>query len=143
MLKIRFKKNAGFSLIEVLITMVVISVALLSLAVLQIKALQYSYASYQRSLATIQANDLVERLWAGLCALPRGVNSISAEWVAANTNSLPNWTGSLVYDASGTLPIYTITISWQDEKIKYTNTDTTQTTQQIIQNVSIPAITCS
>lgn len=143
MLKIRFKKNAGFSLIEVLITMVVISVALLSLAVLQIKALQYSYASYQRSLATIQANDLVERLWAGLCALPGSVNSISAEWVAANTNSLPNWTGSLVYDASGTLPIYTITISWQDEKIKYTNTDTTQTTQQIIQNVSIPAITCS
>lgn len=143
MLKIRFKKNAGFSLIEVLITMVVISVALLSLAVLQIKALQYSYASYQRSLATIQANDLVERLWAGLCALPGGVNSISAEWVAANTNSLPNWTGSLVYDASGTLPIYTITISWQDEKIKYTNTDTTQTTQQIIQNVSIPTITCS
>jgi type IV pilus assembly protein PilV len=143
MLKIRIKKNAGFSLIEVLITMVIISIALLGLAVLQVKALQYSYASYQRSLATIQANDLVERLWAGVCALPGSANSISAEWVTANANSLPNWTGSLVYNASGALPIYTITVSWQDAKIKYTSTDTSQATQQIIQKVSMPAITCS
>lgn len=136
-------KNAGFSLIEVLITMVVISIALLGVGILQIKAMQYSYASYQRSVATIQANDLVERLWAGMCALPASRAAIAAEWVTTNTNSLPSWSGTLVYDASGSIPVYTITVSWQDEKIKYTGTDTTQAMQQFVQQVSIPLIACT
>lgn len=136
-------KNKGFTLIEVLITLVVLSVALLGVGVLQVKALQYSYASYQRSVATMQANDLVERLWAGMCALPTSKDTIAAEWVTSNTNSLPNWSGTLGYDATGNIPIYTITISWQDNKIKYTSTDTSQAAQQLIQNFSIPAIDCS
>ncbi len=136
-------KNAGFSLVEVLITMLVISIALLGLGVLQIKAMQYSYASYQRSVATIQANDLVERLWAGMCALPASRDTIAAEWVTTNTNSMPSWSGSLGYDATGNIPIYTITVSWQDGKIKYTGTDTSQVSQQFIQKVSIPVIDCS
>ena len=136
-------KQKGFTLIEILITMIVISVALLGIGMLQVKALQYSYASYQRSVATIQANDLVERLWAGMCSLPGGVNSISSEWVTANTNSLPNWSGTLNYNASGSLPLYTITISWQDQKIKYTSTDVSQLTQQLVETISIPAIACS
>lgn len=137
------KKNAGFTLIEVLITVTIISIALLGLAVLQIKAMQYSYASYQRSVATIQANDLVERLWAGMCSLPAGRDNISKEWATANANSLPNWSGTLAYDDSGSVPIYTITISWQDDKIKYTSTDTSQSSQQFVQQTSIPAIDCT
>ena len=142
MLKNKFKNKSGFTLIEMLVTMPILSVALLGIGMLQVKALQYSYASYQRSLATIQSNDLVERLWAGMCALPTSRDSIAAEWVATNTNSLPTWSGTLVYDASGTLPIYTITVSWQDSKIKYTSTDTTQATQTFVQKISIPVIAC-
>jgi type IV pilus assembly protein PilV len=136
-------KNKGFTLIEILITMVVISIALLGVGILQVKALQYSYASYQRSVATIQANDLVERLWAGMCALPASRDNIAAEWVTTNTNTLPSWTGSLAYDASGTIPIYTITVSWQDEKVKYTGADTSQAAQQFVQKISIPVISCT
>lgn len=136
-------KNKGFTLIEVLITLVVLSIALLGVGILQVKALQYSYASYQRSVATLQADDLVERLWAGMCALPASRNTISAEWVTSNTSSLPNWSGSLAYDATGNIPIYTVTVSWQDNKIKYTGTDTSQATQQIVQKTSIPVIDCT
>lgn len=136
-------KNKGFTLIEVLITLVVLSIALLGVGVLQVKALQYSYASYQRSVATLQANDLVERLWSGMCALPGSKDTIVSEWVTSNTNSLPNWSGSLAYDATGNIPIYTITISWQDNKIKYTGTDTSQAAQQLVQSISIPVIDCT
>lgn len=57
----------GLTLIEVLVALIVLSVGVLGLAGLQITSLQYSQSSYERSLAVMQANDLVERLWAGLC----------------------------------------------------------------------------
>ena len=57
----------GLTLIEVLVALIVLSVGVLGLAGLQITSLQYSQSSYERSIAVMQANDLVERLWAGLC----------------------------------------------------------------------------
>jgi type IV pilus assembly protein PilV len=59
----------GFTLIEILIALLVLSIGLLGLAAVQVQSLQNSYASYERSMATMQARDLVERLWAGICDL--------------------------------------------------------------------------
>ncbi len=71
----------GFSLIEVLVAIVVLSIGLLSLAGLQTAAIRNSYASYQRSLANLQTQDAVERLWVNRCALQRAavLNTIQTE----------------------------------------------------------------
>ena len=104
----------GFSMIEVLVTMVIISVGLLGAAALQVKSMQYAYSSYQHTIATVQANDAVERLWANVCALPddTSVSVIAGAWEAAweDDTRLPGWSGKIKED-SGT---YTITIGWYD-----------------------------
>lgn len=82
-------RQRGVSLIEALITMVVLSVGLLSVAALQVRALQVSHNSYQRSIAVVQANDAVERLWAGICVLSDTTkfNQIQADWQNVHRNT--------------------------------------------------------
>ncbi|MFT0211623.1 type IV pilus modification protein PilV [Pseudomonas sp. F1_0610] len=55
------QKN-GFSLIEVLITLLIVSIGILGLAAMQLKAIQSTNASIQRSHAVWLMQDLVERM---------------------------------------------------------------------------------
>ena len=55
-------KNIGFSLIEVLVTIVVLMVGLLGLAALQGKALTSQLESYQRSQALVLLKDIENRI---------------------------------------------------------------------------------
>lgn len=109
-------KQRGFTLIEALVAMLILSIGLLGVAAVQVKSIQYSHASYQRSVAVVQANDLVERLWAGICALPGSLTDIESDWIAAHQNSLPNWDGEVELDGSDAPPLYTIRITWDDER---------------------------
>lgn len=52
----------GFTLIEALIAMFVFSIALLGIAAMYSRALGVSHSAYLRSLASIQAMDLAERI---------------------------------------------------------------------------------
>lgn len=52
----------GFSLIEVLVTLLILAVGLLSIAALQFKGLQYSNDSYMRSSYNILAYDIMDRM---------------------------------------------------------------------------------
>lgn len=54
--------SAGFTLIEVLVTVVVLSIGLLGLAGLQISGLRANMGSEARSKATFLANDIAERM---------------------------------------------------------------------------------
>ena len=56
------KRVAGFSMIEVLITIVILMFGLLALAGLQGRALTAQMESYQRSQALILLNDMVDRI---------------------------------------------------------------------------------
>ncbi len=56
----------GFTLIEALVAVLVLSLGLLGVAAMQLKALQSSHVSFQRSIATLAAQDAVERLWTEL-----------------------------------------------------------------------------
>ncbi len=56
------RKSSGFTLIEVLITIIVVSISLLGLAGLQISGLRANIVSEARSNATILANDIAERI---------------------------------------------------------------------------------
>jgi type IV pilus assembly protein PilV len=54
--------DKGFSLIEVLVTIVILVIGLLGLAGLQIRALSSQMESYQRSQALILLNDMADRI---------------------------------------------------------------------------------
>jgi type IV pilus assembly protein PilV len=54
--------DTGFSLIEVLIALLVLSIGLLGLAMLQIQGFKFIGNSYQRTQATILANDIIDRI---------------------------------------------------------------------------------
>lgn len=62
MLMTHRKKNIGFSLVEVLVTIVILLVGLLGLAGLQGRALTSQLESYQRSQALILARDMENRI---------------------------------------------------------------------------------
>ena len=68
--------NAGFTLLEVLVAIVVFSVGLLGLAALQIFSLRLSHDSLLRTTATILANDMADRMRANPVEAARGINSL-------------------------------------------------------------------
>ncbi|QTH70580.1 type IV pilus modification PilV family protein [Pseudoalteromonas xiamenensis] len=63
----------GFSLLEVMVSIVVAGVALLGLAATQLKALQFATNSYYYSLALVQGQNAIERMWIEQCQLQHGV----------------------------------------------------------------------
>jgi len=56
------KRNAGFSLLEVLVSIVILMMGLLGLAGLQTRALTMQMESYQRSQALILLKDMADRI---------------------------------------------------------------------------------
>ncbi|HYA36915.1 MAG TPA: type IV pilus modification protein PilV [Candidatus Methylomirabilis sp.] len=54
--------NGGFTLVEVLVSLVVLAIGLLGLAMLQTTGLRYNTNSYSRTQATYLAYDLAERM---------------------------------------------------------------------------------
>ena len=55
-------RSSGFTLIEALVALVIFSIGLLGLAALYSKSLVVSHGAYLRSLASIQAMDMAERI---------------------------------------------------------------------------------
>lgn len=100
-------KITGFTLIEILVALVIISTGMLGLAAVQVRSLQDSQLSFERSMATLQSRDLIERMWAGLCILydsngaiiANAESSIVSSWKNdhqdINNNALSNWVSTL------------------------------------------------
>lgn len=130
-------KARGFSMIEVLITLVILSIGLLGIAGLQVVGLQSNRSAYYRSQATIIAYDMIDRMRTnvdGVAAnhyndldstvLPSPTptcidtaNGCSAESLA--DNDLQEWVDdhlSLLPAGSGTVTrngnIFTVTVNW-------------------------------
>ncbi|MFO1259231.1 MAG: type IV pilus modification protein PilV [Gammaproteobacteria bacterium] len=66
---------SGFTLLEVLITVVIFSIGLLGLAGLQVKGLTLAQDSLLRTTATLLANDMADRMRANMRAAQMGVSS--------------------------------------------------------------------
>src|SRR5690554_7063684 len=86
----------GFTLLEALIALLVLSIGMLGVAAMQLKALQGAHAAYQRSIASLAAQDAQERLWAQLsansasCPTNDEVNAIQNAWHAEWGDYLPD-----------------------------------------------------
>lgn len=105
-----YKYIAGFSLIEVLVTLVILMTGLLGLAGLQGRALTAQLESYQRSQALVLIKDMSDRLNANrefsssyATASPVGVGAAACN-VGANTatTDLCEWSKALQGSAEGT-----------------------------------------
>lgn len=122
------KPNAsrGFTLIEALIALLVLSIGLLGVAAMQLKALQGAHAAYQRSIASLAAQDAQERLWAELaektdtsgtitCPTSSNAGTIQNEWHDEWGNYLPDFsTDSTVTEISDCE--FVIKVAWDEER---------------------------
>lgn len=72
----------GFGLLEAMIAMVLAAIALLGLAAAQAKALQFASSSLYSTVAVIQGQNVVERIWPKLCFLQQDVTQYNEAFLA-------------------------------------------------------------
>ncbi|WP_258394065.1 type IV pilus modification protein PilV [Halomonas sp. SL1] len=111
----------GFSLLEALIALLVLSIGLLGVAGMQLKALQGAHAAYQRSIASLAAQDAQERLWAEMaeekelsCPSESVVNGHEAGWHDQWSTFLPGLSNTPV-NGHGECE-FDIDIAWAEER---------------------------
>lgn len=123
------KKQQGFSLLEVMVTMLIVSFGMLGIAGIIITSLKNSQSSYARSQASLLVNDIVDRMRANrgaaeaspspynlaLTAAPAGTEVPAddlTQWRAALAATMPSGTGSVAVD-DATKKV-TVTVQWDD-----------------------------
>lgn len=127
-IKMPMPAQAGFSLLEVLIAMLILAFGALGLAGLQMKTLQSSHSAYQRGLANIIAADTVERLWANAAAaapltVPQVQAQVQQRWSLTNNNNvtLPGLVTTIIEPAAGDT-LYTVQVTWDETRFDDDNT---------------------
>ena len=139
---IKHGRNNGFSLIEVLVAIVVLSIGLLGLAGLQTAGLKSNNSAYQRSQASILANEILDRMRANRVGIQAGYyndpysggtpgrpscidttvgcgteNMADYDvyyWETSLANTLPNGQGAITGTGAGS--VFTITVMWDDNR---------------------------
>ena len=133
-------QQQGFSMIEVLVSLLVLSIGLLGLVSLQTLGIRYAYNSYQGTQATLLAYDIIDLMRANKVALSAGEFSNVAttdmyttatdcfasacspqqlaqhdlrQWkTSIQLNLGPDATGAIVATAANH---YTVTINWREQ----------------------------
>lgn len=125
----------GFTLVEILVTLVLISVGLLGIAALQLTTLRGNQDSYVRSQASVLAGDILDRMRVNPFDFRDGLYSVDFNdegddataagvdleaWQAAIDQTLPGGAeeaaGEIVrtYDPAARRHIATVTIRWRE-----------------------------
>lgn len=122
------RREGGFGLIEVLVSLLILGVGILGMIGLQLNALQYNQTASFRSHATFLAYDIADRMRANAPAALAGSYSIGLtdsapsgsgiastdlrEWKTAMATQLPVGNGSVSKNGD----IYSITVQWDESK---------------------------
>lgn len=119
----------GFSLIEVMISVLVLSVGLLGLAGLQVVSLKQNHNAYLRTQASHLAYDILERMRANRTAALAGNYDIDFEQAASGTGlvdvDLAQWktrVAALLPDGDGAVSVgvgdgvAVVTVRWDDAR---------------------------
>ena len=137
------REVAGFSMIEVLVTLLIISLALLGTAGLQAYSMRLNQGGQFRSQAVFLASDLAERMEANRAAavagnyvvttssVPTAISTACingactaanlatfdlSQWENAIAATLPQSSWAVAQTVVGNPSVYTITISWVDRQ---------------------------
>lgn len=120
-------RQTGFSMVEILVTLVVLSLGLLGVLGLQVTGLQRNDGAYLRTQASLYAYDIADRMRANRD------NALAGTYNLLMSDSAPSGTGIANLDRSewftdiGTLPggdgsinvagnIATIVVQWDDSR---------------------------
>ncbi|MGE5470739.1 MAG: type IV pilus modification protein PilV [Bacteroidota bacterium] len=125
------KKNRGFSLLEVMVTLVIVSLGLLGVAGLIANSLKYNQSAYARTQATWFANEIIDQMRANRttatgaahpydiakgAAAPTGTSIPETDvrnWLAEIQASLPSGKASIESNKPSA-GMVTVTIDWDD-----------------------------
>ncbi|WP_260295704.1 type IV pilus modification protein PilV [Sedimenticola hydrogenitrophicus] len=133
------RRQCGFSMIEVLISIVVLAIGLLGIAGLQLSSLKGTDSANYRSTATMLSYDIVDKMHAnralalagsysiamaaGLPASPTTIQDVDiANWLTALDTYLPSGDGSITI-ANG---VVTVTVQWDDSRGEGSTTESFQ-----------------
>ncbi len=135
-------QSRGFTLIEVLVSLVILAIGLLGLAVMQVAAMQNTQGSSLRAQAVLMAYDIVDRMRANIVGANNGDYDIGvddaapaapvclgvaadcdtaqlgqfdlAQWRTSLNAYLPSGTGSIETVDIGDTTLVTINVRWLD-----------------------------
>lgn len=120
-------RQRGFTMTEVLVTVLILAIGLLGLAGLQSASLRSNHSAMLRSQATVLAYDIVDRMRANRDAAldgdydidlgdtPTGSSMVAGDLIAWKGNldaMLPAGDGAVERDGTG----FTITVQWDDSR---------------------------
>ncbi|MBP6711125.1 MAG: type IV pilus modification protein PilV [Propionivibrio sp.] len=120
------RMHTGFTLIEVLVSIVIVSFGLLGVAGLLSTGLKSTQGSLQRTQASLLAYDMADRMRMNRAAARNGeyvtdtetTNAVAISdkeaWDEAVASSLPSGAGTVTMPATN---IYSITVQWDDSKV--------------------------
>lgn len=138
------KAQRGFTLLEVLVTMVVMALGLLGYAGLQMASLKNSASAYQRSQATILAYDMIDRMRVNRTQAVAGTYNITfgaipaaagiagddlVDWKQLVENALPGGEAAITVDGTGNT---LITLRWADKRDRSASANSTFNTQTVL-----------
>lgn len=134
-------RQRGFSMLEILITLVIIAVAMLGTAGMQLNAMRLNKGSQFRTQAIFLASDMAERLEANKSEAILGTYAVATtnvvstpatncaaaacnaaslaawdigQWEQSVSNLLPQASWSIIQDTSGDPSTYRIIVNWID-----------------------------
>ncbi|MFQ5469240.1 MAG: type IV pilus modification protein PilV [Gammaproteobacteria bacterium] len=139
-------RQQGFTIIEILVTIVILSIGLLGIAGLQLTGLRANHSAYSRTQVSLLASDMAERLSANLQGVAAGnYDSITIkpadpqcistaagctsaqmaqydafEWLTSLGSVLPSGIGTV--SGAGAGSTFTITVMWDDTRSGATGT---------------------